>query len=979
MGGHVLHNLLTSLYQRWGIRSLRAKLLFPIAGLMMMSLLGGTLTFVGGTEFTRNRLMEHQLSRDADRVSDALTRRSGDVATAATLLADDPQVIPAVQDDSEEALGTLNSRAVVIRDRMTLDLIQIYDSQGEPRTNLVLSTLYRESSMLDKAEGELPVVCVVDGHALLLSRATVTGGVGTVVTGIDLESELERIVSEYRLPSDLRLSIGDFYVSTSEDLPVDGPDGPSGDCYIRRLPLTLGGTSAELLLARTTTDVTRVMRTGLVVMVVSMLLATLLLMGLSVFIIRAIAQPIQRLSAAANCVAEGDLSQQIEMEDLVSPFGIGVDDEIGLQAEAFNTMVAELRSLYGDLEAKVEARTEELAATADVAQVVSSSLELDPVLRTLVNVIHDRLGFYHVGLFLIEPEGDVAILREAAGEASARLKAQGFEFEVGSKSILGQAAATQKPQVIQHVALEPVYLKIPEYPDVGSAAAIPLLAGQSVIGVLYAQHEQSESFTPDVINLLTTLADQIAVGMENIRLYEIEQHRRHLAEVLERTGRTLASSLDLREIPQRTLSLLDDLVPYERGLLLLREGDKLRVRAYHDFPDDERVENLEVPVTESGLFSQIVRSRSPLILDDVTQESSWNQQPWLPVHRSWLGVPILSKGEVTGMLSLTRREAGAFKPEDAAWVQPFAMQAGIALENAHLYAEITRFNEHLEQLVQERTAELDRAYHVLEQLDKSKSKFISVAAHELRTPLTVISGYTQVLQSFLSGEEEDVSTLIEAILSGTDRLHKIVNSMLDVAKIDSRTLEVSVADADLRKVIGQVCTGFQADVEARSLSLTVSGLGELPKIEADPKLLRKAFYHLVLNAVQYTPDGGEISITACLQEGDGEAPHVEIVVSDTGIGIAPEHQELIFETFYQTGQVNLHSSGHTKFKAGGPGLGLAVVRGIVLAHGGEIWVESEGHDEEGCPGSQFHVRLPVAQRRPSAVPSLLEAEVSVSS
>jgi len=127
-------------------------------------------------------------------------------------------------------------------------------------------------------------------------------------------------------------------------------------------------------------------------------------------------------------------------------------------------------------------------------------------------------------------------------------------------------------------------------------------------------------------------------------------------------------------------------------------------------------------------------------------------------------------------------------------------------------------------------------------------------------------------------------------------------------------------------------------------------------IYADPDLLYKLLYHLVMNAIKYTPDGGTITVQGQVLEAEGE---VELSVRDTGIGIDREHLELIFEKFYQTGEVTLHSSGRTKFKGGGPGLGLSIARGIVEAHGGRIWAESAGYDEDKNPGSCFYVRLPL--------------------
>jgi signal transduction histidine kinase len=140
----------------------------------------------------------------------------------------------------------------------------------------------------------------------------------------------------------------------------------------------------------------------------------------------------------------------------------------------------------------------------------------------------------------------------------------------------------------------------------------------------------------------------------------------------------------------------------------------------------------------------------------------------------------------------------------------------------------------------------------------------------------------------------------------------------------------------------------------------------LPTIEGDLDALRKVFYHLLINAIKYTPDGGQITVTGrALSPGEYNLADggIEIVVGDTGIGIDPNLQDLIFTKFYQTGQVALHSSGKTKFKGGGPGLGLAIVKGIVQAHNGLIWVESPGHDERALPGSRFYVVLPLLHKR----------------
>jgi len=167
-----------------------------------------------------------------------------------------------------------------------------------------------------------------------------------------------------------------------------------------------------------------------------------------------------------------------------------------------------------------------------------------------------------------------------------------------------------------------------------------------------------------------------------------------------------------------------------------------------------------------------------------------------------------------------------------------------------------------------------------------------------------------------------------------------------------------------------VRNSFSKPLEERRLTLTIKDTNDLPEVEADLDALRKVFYHLIVNAIKYTPDGGSITISGrAIASGDQDLGEgIEVVVSDTGIGIDPRFQELIFAKFYQTGELALHSTSKTKFKGGGPGLGLAIAKGIIEAHGGKLWVKSPGYDEETCPGSQFHVFLPLRQRTRQPVP-----------
>jgi signal transduction histidine kinase len=262
--------------------------------------------------------------------------------------------------------------------------------------------------------------------------------------------------------------------------------------------------------------------------------------------------------------------------------------------------------------------------------------------------------------------------------------------------------------------------------------------------------------------------------------------------------------------------------------------------------------------------------------------------------------------------------------------------------------------EHLQQ----RTLELEKTNQILEQMDRAKMRFIQVAAHELRTPLTLVQGYAQMVQ-VKSTETNQFTKYTDGILDGTGRMVEIIDSMLDVSRIDTNQLEVMPALIQLDTVIQKVQKTFATAFEDRHIAFVLEGIENLPAIQADKDLLYKLFYHVIGNAIKYTPDGGCITVRAHPNNENEKKAEVEISVQDTGIGIDPQNQELVFEKFYQTGEVLLHSSGKTKFKGGGPGLGLAISRGIVNAHGGRIWLESPGYNEETNPGTTVYIRLPV--------------------
>ena len=270
-------------------------------------------------------------------------------------------------------------------------------------------------------------------------------------------------------------------------------------------------------------------------------------------------------------------------------------------------------------------------------------------------------------------------------------------------------------------------------------------------------------------------------------------------------------------------------------------------------------------------------------------------------------------------------------------------------------ANLIRLNDELRQARQT----LEKSNRDLARIDAAKSDFISIASHELRSPLTVIKGYTEMLleDPYL---DPNIRIVMNGIHEGVLRLHEVMDSMFDIAQIDARALMPNVQPIELGQLIQEVCRAQTDAIRERKLSLTVD-LPALPYIKADANLLRKLFQHLVVNAIKFTPNHGRITISGQSLPASGELPGggLEIVVNDSGVGVDPDLHEIIFSKFFQPGILGKHSSSRRRFKGGGAGLGLALSKGIVEAHGGRIEVESPGYDEFNFPGSKFHVVLPM--------------------
>ncbi len=261
------------------------------------------------------------------------------------------------------------------------------------------------------------------------------------------------------------------------------------------------------------------------------------------------------------------------------------------------------------------------------------------------------------------------------------------------------------------------------------------------------------------------------------------------------------------------------------------------------------------------------------------------------------------------------------------------------------------------------SSEMDKVQKQIERVDKSKSAFISVAAHELKTPITLIEGYASMMEDLLrAGKGVSLDSLLAGMTTGINRLRAIVDDMIDVSMIDNNLLELNFQPMQIGQMLDALRIELEEITRSRRLTLEIHEFeGSKQWIYVDHMRIMQAIANVIKNAIKFTPDGGTITIEGRTLQG-----FIEVTIADTGIGISHDNQTMIFEKFGQLGRVDLHSSGKTKFKGGGPGLGLPITRGILEAHGGSIWVESSGYDEKNCPGSVFHILIPARSESPDA-------------
>lgn len=806
--------------------------------------------------------------------------------------------------------------------------------------------------------------------------------------------------------------------------------------------------------------------------------------GLGLLVPRRIVRPLSVLQEGAQKIGAGRLDHVIHIQ---------TGDEIQDLAAAFNQMAASLSASYAELERwgheledRVEERTRELAEAsrrmerraiqlqtgAEVARAIASVRDLNQLLPRVTRLISDRFNWYHTGIFLLDEKGEYAVLQAANSEGGQRMLARGHKLKVGETGIVGYVTATGRPRIALDVGADAVYFDNPDLPHTRSEMALPLKVGDQIIGALDVQSTTAAAYDEEDVVLLGALADQIAIAIENARLFEqtrralaevqatqrwyvqqewtrVTQERRELASEYRRSGTpplaepwppealqalaenklvvfpeptpsltggggnggkkpgvqaALAAPIKLRDqaigivdlqetdAPRRwtddeialvqtisdqvalalenarlfeeTLRRAEQLATLNRIGMTLTSGlelgrvlqtlyeqcrqvlvtDTFYVALY-----DEATGLIEFPLLTGvdgplqaapldihrnpGITGQIIQTGQPLLVPDFLALPE--DVPYHPIvltehpNRSYIGVPLTSRGKVIGVLSIQSREPNAYTAGDVELLTTIATQASIAIENARAY----------ERLVQ--TAEQ------LREVDRLKTQFLANMSHELRTPLNSIIGFSRVMLKGIDGPLTDLQQAdLTSIYNSGQHLLSLINSILDMSKIEAGKMDLTFEEVSLLPIMDGALSVAKALVKDRPIELRTELPDSLPTVWADGQRVRQVLINLLSNAEKFTERG------YILLKAEAGPEFVTIYVTDTGIGIDPEAQKRLFIPFQQV-------DASTTRRAGGTGLGLAISRSFVEMHGGQIWVESEPGK-----GSTFSFTLPVY--RPSA-------------
>jgi signal transduction histidine kinase len=603
------------------------------------------------------------------------------------------------------------------------------------------------------------------------------------------------------------------------------------------------------------------------------------------------------------------------------------------------TELQEKNRALTDAHAQVSEALEQQTATSEILRVISSSpTDVQPVFDTIVESAAKLCSAEVSNVTRFDGEWVHMVAMHADPVGADRLRQA---YPARPSGALASLRAIRDRNVI-HIAdlLEDAEYAMPEAATAAGFRAVlsvPMLREGRAIGSITVGRAAPGRFGEAQVELLRVFADQAVIAIENVRLFKELQTRtselsRSVAELqaLGEVSRAVSQTLDLDTVLATIASRAVQLSATDAGTIWEYDeaAEEFRLRAAPNLEDEIVAVLRGTPLRRGeGTVGRLADTRAPIQVADISGNPAYRGRLDVMVrsgYRAILSLPLLREDQLIGALTVNAKTPREFPPAVVDLLTTFATQSALAIQNARLFREI-----------EEKSRELEAA-------SRHKSEFLANMSHELRTPLNAIIGFSEVLSEGMFGDVNEKQTeYLGDILDSGRHLLSLINDILDLSKIEAGRMELELTVFNLPQALEDALILIRERVTRRGIALHKAVDPELGAIRADERKVKQVVLNLLSNALKFTPEGGRIEVKATPTDGA-----VEISVSDTGIGIAPEDQEAVFEEFRQVG-------GADK-KAEGTGLGLALCRKFVELHGGRIDVRSQ----VGA-GSTFTFTLPV--------------------
>jgi signal transduction histidine kinase len=586
---------------------------------------------------------------------------------------------------------------------------------------------------------------------------------------------------------------------------------------------------------------------------------------------------------------------------------------------------------------------EQQTATSEILRMISQSqTDAQPVFETIAAATMKLCRVHLANVFTFD--GELIHLAAFASvnvhpEYSAAIR-RNFPRPPSRDTAVTRAVLTGGVVVIPDVLEDPEYAITPQTLAGGlrSVLAVPLIRKGSPIGAIAIGDAEPGPFPDTQIALLQTFADQAMIAIENVRLFnELKASTAELMrsvgelKALGEVGQAVSSTLDLETVLTTIVARATQLAGVDGGSIYEydTERQEFHLRATHGL-SEELIETLRTnPIRKGeGLLGRMAVTAEAVAIGDIVDEGAYQSRVREALiglgYRSLLAVPFLREGHLLGGLAVNRKDTGDFAPEVIDLLKTFAAQSALAIQNARLFREI-----------EVKSRELETA-------SRHKSEFLANMSHELRTPLNAIIGFSEVLSERMFGEINDKQAeYLADILESGRHLLSLINDILDLSKIEAGRMELEPSEFDLPTTIETALILVRERAQRHGIVLEHTVDERLGTIRGDERKVKQVLLNLLSNALKFTPEAGRIDVRAAVRDST-----VEISVTDTGVGIALEDQETVFEEFRQVGVAAK--------KVEGTGLGLAISKKLIELHGGRIWVESTVGS-----GSTFAFTLPL--------------------